>query len=76
MRFLMRSEIGARQCENTALFGKPLGIASAEIRRALDPAENLRSRTVTGGPAPSEIERMLASRERALATVQREIGED
>ncbi len=49
-----------------ALFGKALGISAAAVRRALDPAENLRSRTVTGGPAPSEIARMLGKRQQAL----------
>ena len=48
------------------LFGKPLGISAAAVRRALDPAENLKSRTVTGGPAACEIARMLAKRQLAL----------
>lgn len=45
-----------------ALFGKPLGISADAVRRALDPAENLKTRTVTGGPAESEIHRMLGAR--------------
>ena len=49
-----------------ALFAKPLGIAAEVVRRALDPAENLKSRTVRGGPAASEIARMLAVRRDAL----------
>ncbi len=49
-----------------ALFGKALGLGESVVRRALDPAENLKSRTVTGGPAASEIARMLAKRRQAL----------
>ncbi len=49
-----------------ALFGKPLGIAAKTVQRALDPAENLKSRTVTGGPAATEIARMLGVRRAAL----------
>lgn len=50
----------------TALFGAPLDIAPDAIRRALDPAANLASRTVTGGPAAGEIARMQAARVQRL----------
>lgn len=46
----------------TALFGSALGIAQEAIHQALDPAANLASRTVTGGPAAGEIARMHAAR--------------
>ncbi|RYJ00749.1 MAG: argininosuccinate lyase, partial [Acetobacteraceae bacterium] len=49
------------------LFGRPLGIQPAAVAQALDPAENIRTRTVLGGPAPVEMTRMLASRGAALA---------
>jgi argininosuccinate lyase len=45
-----------------ALFGYDLHIPEAEARKALDPAENVRSRTVTGGPAPERMAEMLAAR--------------
>ncbi len=50
-----------------ALFGKSLGIARETVQRALDPAANLKSRTVTGGPAATEIARMLGARRTVLA---------
>jgi argininosuccinate lyase len=49
-----------------ALFGKPLGIAPEAVAQALDPAENIRTRTVLGGPAPASMARMLAARDAAL----------
>jgi argininosuccinate lyase len=48
------------------LFGKPLGIAPDVIRKALDPVENVRLRTVTGGPAPAVMREMIARRNGAL----------
>ena len=39
----------------TTLFGKPLGVAEAAVAQALDPAANIRARTVLGGPAPAEM---------------------
>jgi argininosuccinate lyase len=50
-----------------ALFGVPLGIAPGAVGRALDPVANLASRTVTGGPAEAEMQRMLAARQAALS---------
>lgn len=51
-----------------ALFGHGLGIADEEVRKALDPAENIRTRAVTGGPAPERMAEMLESRRGALDT--------
>jgi argininosuccinate lyase len=50
-----------------ALFGRPLSIPEAAVRQALDPAENIRARTVLGGPAPGNMQAMLAARRAALA---------
>jgi argininosuccinate lyase len=49
-----------------ALFGKPLGIPPNAVAQALDPVENIRTRTVLGGPAPASMTRMLAAREATL----------
>ncbi|URK89555.1 hypothetical protein LP421_33070 (plasmid) [Rhizobium sp. RCAM05350] len=49
-----------------ALFGHTLGISEEVVRRALDPAENLKSRTVTGGPAPERMHEMIARRNTAF----------
>lgn len=53
-----------------ALFGKTLGIDAEVVRKALDPAENLKTRTVTGGPAPERMAEMLVARR---ATLQKDI---
>jgi argininosuccinate lyase len=50
-----------------ALFGRTLGIAESVVRKALDPAENLKTRDVTGGPAPVRMAEMLDRREATLA---------
>lgn len=55
-----------------ALFQRKLAIAPDAVRRALDPAENLRSRTVVGGPAASEMNRMLDGRQAVLASASSE----
>jgi argininosuccinate lyase len=48
------------------LFGKRLGIDSEIIKKSLDPTENIRLRTVTGGPAPDAVHEMLNRRLRQL----------
>jgi len=55
-----------------ALFGHSLGISEREVAKALDPAENLKSRTVTGGPAPILMTEMLTRRN---ASLEEDIGE-
>lgn len=50
-----------------AHFGRPLGIREAAVRQALDPAENIRSRSVQGGPAPANMAAMIAGRRAALS---------
>ena len=50
-----------------ALFGRRFALPEAVVRQALDPAENVRSRTVTGGPAPERMAEMLDMRDAALA---------
>ena len=59
----------------TALFGAPLGIDAAIVTRALDPDQNIASRTVTGGPAPVAVEAMIEARLRDLDTDRRVLGD-
>lgn len=47
--------------------GRPLHIPEDAVRQALDPAENIRARTVQGGPAPGNMASMVAARRAALA---------
>ncbi|MCP8939979.1 argininosuccinate lyase [Alsobacter sp. SYSU M60028] len=57
-----------------ALFGRTLGIDPQIVRQALDPAENLKLRTVTGGPAPDTVADMLARRREALAADEGDVA--
>lgn len=54
------------EAASQALFGHGLDIAPAEIAKALDPAENLKTRTVIGGPAPSRMAEMIGVRRTRL----------
>ena len=60
-------ETGELDAAAERLFGRRLGLSAETVRAALDPAENVRRRTVTGGPAPENMAAMLAGREAALA---------
>lgn len=44
------------------ILGKPIDLETSEIEKALDPVNFINIRTVTGGPAPAETERMLRIR--------------
>lgn len=61
-------EIDANALEQAAqaLFGRGLGLSEAVVRNALDPMENLRLRTITGGPAPLRMQEMVGRRGGAL----------
>ncbi|ANY08319.1 argininosuccinate lyase [Pseudonocardia sp. HH130630-07] len=41
-------------------FGRPVGLPAGALRTALDPVQNVRARTLFGGPAPSAMQRELA----------------
>ncbi len=56
------------------LFGRRLGMSAEVVRAALDPAENVRRRTVMGGPAPERMASMLAARVAALTAETAEVG--
>ncbi len=45
-----------------AQLGRTLGIAAEAVTNALDPAQNLASRRVTGGPAPAMVRTMIEER--------------
>jgi argininosuccinate lyase len=70
------NEIAAAELEAAAerLFGRRLGLSAEVVRAALDPAENVRRRTVTGGPAPANMTAMLAARDAALAAETAEVA--
>jgi len=45
------------------VLGRPLGVPAERLREALDPVHFVAVRTVRGGVAPAEVQRMLADRE-------------
>lgn len=47
--------------------GRRLNMTQAELAECLDPRQNVQRRSVTGGPAPVAVARMLARAEQALA---------
>ena len=49
------------------LFGRALGVPEAALRQALDPAQNIASRAILGGPAPARMATALATRDAMLA---------
>lgn len=49
------------------LFERKAGFTAAELKRALDPLENVKSRSILGGPSFEETRRMLAARRETLA---------
>lgn len=46
--------------------GKPLGLDEKSIFEALDPYENVKRRSIRGGPAPTEVMRMIEDRARRI----------
>ena len=52
------------------LFGHPLGLSAEALQKALNPWENIRVRTVTGGPAPVEMARMLGNARARLSAAE------
>jgi argininosuccinate lyase len=52
------------------VIGRPLRLDEQIIRKALDPFENVRIRSVIGGPAPDEVRRMIDVRNALLADDQ------
>jgi len=48
------------------LFGRRLGITPEIVRKSLDPMENMRLRTVAGGPAPVTVRDMVRRRRTRL----------
>ncbi len=55
--------------------GRAAGLSEAEIMRALDPAQSVAARSVTGGPAPTEVRRMIGRMEARLAADEARVSE-
>lgn len=74
----LANDITPEMLEDTSLdlLNEPLGVSPEALGRALDPRENIRLRTVTGGPAPAELDRMLSQRQARLAEEQDELARE
>lgn len=77
-RGLAADQITAQLLDETSLelMNEPLGIDAEAIQAALDPAENINRRTVTGGPSATELARMLAERKVSLSQHQDALDAD
>ena len=51
----------ARMCEE-----EPPGMGTAALQKCLDPVEFIKNHSNTGGPAPSETERMVKKRKQVI----------
>jgi argininosuccinate lyase len=49
-----------------AVIGKPTNLKEDDVRMAMDPLENVKRRKTRGGPAPKEVERMIADRKKKI----------
>ncbi len=52
------------------LTGEAIALSEEAVSRALNPDDNVRSRAVTGGPAPREVEAMLSATEARLCELR------
>jgi argininosuccinate lyase len=50
------------------LFGRDLELGEEVVKQALDPSHNIEIRTIVGGPAPANVQAMVAERQKRLAT--------
>ncbi len=58
-----------------AVIGRPLHLSPHIVRTALDSRANVAARTATGGPAPSEVGRMLKARREGLTADEAVLAE-
>ena len=67
-------QINAKMIDDIAMdmFNRKVGFTDAEVREALDPWENVQVRSIIGGPAPKEVERMMKEREKEIAELKKE----
>lgn len=61
-RGLTQTGVSAALVDEAAVeyMGKPLGLSEESIRKALNPAECVKARQLTGGPAPERVEEDIA----------------
>jgi argininosuccinate lyase len=74
---MMATEITAGYVDTTAqaVIGRRLGLTDAQVKKALDPLEFVKSHRVPGGPAPEESDRMIEERRKQLGEESARLGE-
>ncbi len=70
-------EITRKMIDRAAIqvIGKELKLTKETIRKALDPVENVKIRSVTGGPASGEVERMIKNSRDQVKKDERRLAE-
>ena len=58
------------------LFNNPIEMSQAEINKALNPIENVKHRSVMGGPAYQETGRMIEDRRKQVADISEKWGNE
>ncbi len=68
-RGIPQAEVGAKLLDEAAeqILGETLRFSDEVVKRALDAETFLKARTIRGGPAPSEVRRMLALRRKKFS---------
>jgi len=51
--------------------GKPIGLSAQEIKKALDPLECVKARTLIGGPAPDQVKKQIEQSRQTLIADQK-----
>lgn len=57
------------------IIGKSLNISNEIVKKALDPEEFVKRRSITGGPAPVEVRRMLKDRKKKILNEREKLEE-
>jgi len=57
------------------IIGRPLNMSDEIVKKALDPGEFVKRRTIIGGPAPVEVRRMLKDRKSRIINERKRLEE-
>lgn len=75
-RGLTQTGVTSRLVDEAAIeyMGEPLGLSEESIRKALDPAECVKARQLTGGPAPERVREDIARAQKRCADDEATVG--
>ncbi|MFQ5887198.1 MAG: argininosuccinate lyase [Candidatus Hydrothermarchaeales archaeon] len=71
------SKIDSKMLDSVSIdiSGEGLNLSDGKIKKALDPAECVKARSILGGPAPMEVERMLDERKDEVVKKRSQLNE-